>query len=160
MDSKRRKGRIVLAALLAFAAATPFLIQVAARWRKAIDGEVFLWNIIAAFAFNAASYLARWLLTKSWRRTFLRGRLPVLIDLAKLWAFFVCAILILALIAGLIAGPPFAGITLRALVSGLLGFGVLSLVGNALLNAVIVLRHFRGTLAGSSREVKGLRGWL
>ena len=106
-----------------------------------------------ALAFNALSVIARWLLTKSRRRIFLHGRLTFVVGLAKLSGFVACAILLVALIVGVIAGPPLAQVTLGAFVVGLLLFAILSITATGILNAVVVVRQLRGTLATTAREV-------
>lgn len=112
--------------------------------------------LFGSLAFNAVSIVARWL-TKNRRPTFLQGRFPVLLGLAKISGLIACATLVLTLIAGLVAGPPLMKVAFGAFVTGILAFAVLSLVANGLLNFVVVVRHFRGTLVATSREVSGPR---
>jgi hypothetical protein len=154
-DNSRRNGRVLLAAIACLGMTLAVLILLRAASPAKVDGMVRPLVIIAALAFNLISFAARWLLTKSRRRIYLRGRLPLAFGLARLAAFFGCVTLILALIAALIAGPPFSEVAFDAFIVGLVYFAVLSLIAGGLLNVIIVARHFRGTLAATSREVSG-----
>jgi hypothetical protein len=140
-----------LAAIIGAAVVVSATLELTAAAAKTIGGFAFTWTIIGAFLFNATSLLARWLLTKSRQRIFLIGRFPLVVVVVKLVLLAATAILIVLMIAGLAAGPPYSGISLRALVFGLIASGVLMLVANGLLNTIIVVRQFRGTLATTSR---------
>jgi hypothetical protein len=128
------------------------LVILAASPRLKILGGVVVWVFVGAFVLNAISLLARWLLTKSWRRIFLLGRYPVTIALVKLIGVIAVVSLILFAGAGQLAGGDFSRTSLRALIAGFVLFAVVSFVGDSLLNALVVFRHLRGTLAQTSRE--------
>jgi len=119
---------------------------------KVVDGMLLVWIVIGAFVLNSISFLARWLLTKSRRRIFLLGRYPVTIALVKFAAVIAVLSLIVFAGVGLLIGGGFGRITLIALIDGLILFTIVSLTGNCLLNALVVSRHLRGTLAVTSRE--------
>jgi hypothetical protein len=53
---------------------------------------------------------------------------------------------------GLLIGGTFRQETLKALLFGIVLLGVLSLAGNGLMNALVAIRHLRGTLAETSRD--------
>ena len=80
-----------------------------------------------------------------------RGEYNFAVGLAKVAAFITMVLLILCLVAGLVAGSPYREIALRALILALVASGVFFLIANGLLNAIVVVRHLRGTLATTSR---------
>jgi uncharacterized membrane protein len=148
----RKSGWLLLAGIGAGGAAIAALILLRAASPAKISGVTGI--LIFAFVFNIISFIARWALTKSKRRTILDERFPFAIALAKLVGFAAITALILAFIAGLIAGEPFSTIAIKGLVTGLLVFATLNLVTNGILDFVIVKRHLRGTLGTSGREVR------
>lgn len=148
----RRKGRLRLAAVVVIGVAIALLILLSTTSPRKIAGLAFVWTMVSAVVFNLASLTARWVLTKNRQPILLVGRFPFVVSLTKLCAFVASVTLIGACIAGLIAGPPLEKIAVRALVIGLIGFGIVCLVANGILNAIVVSRHLRGTLAESSRE--------
>ena len=116
-----------------------------------LKGMPITWTAILACAFNTIALALRWIFTKNLGRMFLVGRLPVAIGVAKLVAFAVICLLLVCLFAGLIAGSPYREITLRAIVLGLVTFGIFSFAANGVLNLITVARHIRGTLADTSQ---------
>jgi len=153
MDPARKRAWSLLTGVIAAGVGLALAILVRANSTTAVAGlpQAFF----VALAFNALSFLARWLLTKSRRRMFLQGRFPLVVGLARLSGFIACATLVVALVVGMIAGPPLAQVTLAAFVTGLLLFATLSITATGILNAVVVVRHLRGTLAATSREGVG-----
>ncbi|MGN6848983.1 MAG: hypothetical protein ACTHJK_05855 [Sphingomicrobium sp.] len=108
--------------------------------------------VIAACALNIFSWICRLALTKAWRRTWLKGRFPFLVGLAKLMAVLTVVILLLLLAIGVVTGGQSRETTIGAFILGLVLFAIVSLIGNGILNAVVVVRHFRGTLTRASQE--------
>ena len=108
--------------------------------------------VIAAFLFSGIILGLRCLITKISGRTFLLGRMPFALGLVKLTGVAVVLLLIICLLAGLIAGSPIREITIRAAVAGIITSAALSFAANGLLNAIIIVRHFRGTLLTTSRS--------
>jgi len=151
-DRVRSNRWLLLAAVIGLGVGVAVVILLRASSPKKLGPE-FASIILFAFAFNVVSFGARWLLTKSYRRIHLSGRLPLVVGLAKVSGLIACVTLMAALLAGLVAGPPFGKITLGALIIGLVAFALVSLVANGLMNLLIVARHFRGTLAATSREL-------
>ena len=145
-------GRLLLGAVVGLGVTLAFLILLTAASPETIDGMALTWVIFTAVGFNGLSFLARWLLTKNRRRTFLEGRFPFAVGLAKLTGLVACATLIVALLAGLIAGQPLSKMALSAFVFGLVAFAIVSLFANGILNVILLVRHLRGTLAATSRE--------
>ena len=115
-DSKQRLNWLLLLTLACVAAAASMAFEMWAASDKSIGGQVLIWVIASAFVLKAIGLLGRWLLTKSRGRIFLLGRLPFAIGFTKLTALAVMAILILFLVLGLVAGPPYRETALRAFV--------------------------------------------
>ena len=159
-DSARRKGRMLLAAMIGVAILFAVLIFRMASAPEYVISVTIIWTIFAAFGFNALSYLARWLLTKNRRRTFISGRFPFVVGMTKFVAVMTTTVLILLFSVGLIAGGEFRRASLQAMIVSLLYSTVLSLIGNGLMNVLIVVRHFRGTLKDTTRAAVGPRGWF
>jgi hypothetical protein len=151
LHSIQQRKWLLIGALVGVALISTAALEFAATSVGYVDGLVISRTIIGAFLFNVISLLARWL-TKNRGRTFLLGRFPLAIGLTKLAALATIVLLIVFAAAGFVAGGPYNGITLRALVLGVIGSTVLLMVTNGLLNAIVVVRHFQGTLAATSRE--------
>ena len=158
--SALRRGRLLLAALVAFGIAVALLFWRMATLHEQIDGYGFARIFFVVLAFNVVSNVTRWLLTKIRSRTFLTGQFPLFIGLVKLAALITPVVLIVVFLVGLAVGGEFESVSLQALIRSLLYFTIVSLAGNGLLNCVLVVRHFRGTLAATSREIVGRRRWL
>ena len=115
-------------------------------------GSTLALLIGAAFLFNAISNIVRWLVTKSNGRVLLLSRYPVALGLMKLAGVATVLSLALLTLVGYFVGAAFGKLAISALVRGVIAFAVLSMVANGLLNALIVVRYLRGTLATTSRE--------
>jgi hypothetical protein len=141
---------IILAGLIGAGILVALLVVAASSRLHVLDRIV--WIFFGALVLDVVSLLARWLLTNSRRRLFLLGRYPAAIALAKSVA--VVAVLSLTLFAGVaqLAGGDIGRNSLTALIVGFLLFAIVAAAGNGLLNALIVSRHLRGTLAETSRE--------
>jgi hypothetical protein len=139
-----------LAGVIGLGVALALALLLFASSAKKIEGlaQAFL----VALGFNALSYVSRWLLTNVRGRIWLKGGFPWAMGLAKVSGLVACATLLLAMLAGLIAGPPFAQVTLSAMVMGLLTFAILASATTGILNVIIVTRHFRGTLLATSQQ--------
>ena len=158
-EAERRTGRALLAVVLGSGIAVALLIQLSATVFRKIAGYEFALIFIAGLAFSVLSYLARWLLTKNRKRTFLSGRFPLAIALIKLSAFITFALSLLLFLASLLIGGAFKTHSLDVLVRSAIYFAIITLFADGFLNSVMVIRHFRGTLAATSREVSRRR-WL
>lgn len=140
----------ILAGIISAGILVALVILAVSSRLKVLDGIVGIF--VGAFVLNVISLLARWLLTKSRRSIFLLGRYPLTIALAKFVGVIAIFSLILFAGVGQLAGGDIGRTSLRALVVGFVLFAIVTFVANGLLNALIVSRHLRGTLAETSRE--------
>lgn len=153
-SSELRKG-LLAAGLVGSSGITWLTVEFLSATNEQFNGYLLTWLFLCAILLNIASLLARWLLTKSRQRTLLAGRLPFAIAFSKVVAFGAVVMLLLSMLAGLVLGEPFRDVTLRALVFGAVWTGVWMLGANGLMNMIVVVRHRRGTLPTTSREVAG-----
>ena len=149
-DRLQRRKWLLIGAIIGIAAAVCVLLEFAGASTNRIDGFVFP-AAVGALLFNVICLALRWLLTRNLQRIFLSGPLPFAIGLAKVTALITMILLILCLVVGLVAGSPYRETAFRALILAVVGSGVFFLIANGLLNAIVVVRHFRGTLATTSR---------
>ena len=142
----------MLAAVVGSGLLGAVLVLLAAAYSRKPDTLVLTWTIIIAFAFNAISLFARWLVTKTLKRAILAGRVPLFIGLIKVAGFIAVCPLILAMVVGLIAGSPVRETTLTALVFGALAFAILVMLTDGVLNVIVISRHSRGALAAVGKD--------
>jgi hypothetical protein len=147
----RRKKQLIIAAAASCGAVASLLALASGAYSNRVGGTVGS-AVIGSLAFNAVATVARFSFTHVRKRVFLVGGFPMALGFARLSGFATVVFLLLVCAAGYVVGEPFRGIALRGLVFGALGFTIISFLADGLLNATIVLRHFRGTLAATSRE--------
>jgi hypothetical protein len=142
----------ILTGIIGAALFASLALEFAAASSWSSYAHVLSWAFIGAVVLNAISLVARWISTRGRRKIFLLGQVPFAIGLIKVATLLIMALLILLLIAALMVGPPFRAVALSALILGMVGSAAVLMSANALLNGIIVLRRFRGTLAETSRE--------
>jgi hypothetical protein len=146
------EARLTIAAVICTGLLLALALVITAK--RPLDSTLIPWAIGIAFFFALISQLSRWLITKSSRRIFLVGNYPLALGLVRMSGFLAVLSLVALWLTALATSSPFRAISLTALIRGVILSATLGLVVAGLQNLLIVARHFRGTLATTTRPLQ------